>query len=270
MEPDKQRLKIALSTIHKDKMGYFSSGQLVDLMSHVHVNIAIGERLHKLYRLFHFLHQDIWNLETIVLRLVWQKDLWIRNQLDETLWMQFGAGDIDLFHVEFRSIFDYLAKIIGTISDSPGQVPLSFEKLKNWTAKSHSNAQRLGEDLTRVVLSCEWFDDLKTVRDSIIHRGGYTLVLPVKGRILFQVHEGVSRKVLIPEIMFNENVADFELYAGLYTGYLIAYLEEVSVLIYKHLNLKKVGSNAKSYHQGLQILSDWIKRVLNYDIKNTT
>jgi len=270
MVPDKRRLKIALSTIHKDKMDYFSSGQFVDLMSHVHVNITMGAKLHKLYRYFYFLYLDICNLETIILRLAWQKDLWIRNQLDETLWIQFGAGDIDLFHVEFRSIFDYLAKIIGMISDSPGQVPHSFEKLKNWTAKSHTNTQRLGEDLSRAVLSCEWFDDLKTVRDSIIHRGGFTLVFPVKGGILFQVHEEVSRKILIPEIMFNENVADFELYAGLYTGYLIAYLEEVSVLIYKHLNLKKVGSNAKSYHQGLQILSDWIKRVLNHDIKNTT
>lgn len=268
MALNKQRLNIALSTIHKEEMGYFSSGQFVDLMSHVHVNVAMGAKLHELYSCLQFLHQDIWNVETIALRLVWQKDLWTRNQLDETLWMQFGAGDIDLFHVEFRSIFDYLAKIVGTISDSPGQVPHSFEKLKNWVAKSHNNAQRLGKDLARVALSCEWFDDLKIVRDSIIHKGGFTLVFPVRGRILFQVHEGVNRKVLMPEIMFNENVADFELYAGLYIGYLIAYLEEVSELIYKRLNLKKVGSNAKSYHPGLRVLRDWIKQVLLYDNKN--
>lgn len=195
--------------------------------------------------------------------------MWTQSQLEETLWIQFGACNIDLFHVEFRSVSDYLAKVIDAVSDSPGQVPHSFEKLKNWVIKTH-NTQRLGKDLAKVVLSCEWFDDLRMVRDSIVHKGGFTLVFPVRDRILFQVHEGRHRKVLIPEIMFNENVADFELYAGLYFGYLVAYLEKVSELIDKRLDLKKIGSDAKSYHSGLRVIHDWIRRVLCYGNKNFT
>lgn len=262
MSLNKQRLKKALLTINKDEMGYFYSGQFVDLMSLVHVNVVTGAKFHKLNDYLKYIHQDIWNIETIALRLKWQKDLWNQNKLDDGLWMQFVGVDIDLFHAEFRSIFDYLAKVIGMISNSPGQVrSSSFRKLKNWVAKSDNNAQKLGKDLAQIVLSCEWFDDFRDVRDSIIHKGGFTLVFLEKNKILFQVYEGINSKVLIPEIMFNENVADFELYAGLYLGYLIAYLEEVSEQIIKRLNIKQIGSNAKSIHQGLQVIQDWIEHV---------
>lgn len=122
-------------------------------------------------------------------------------------------------------------------------------------------------DSTQVMPFCEWFDDLREVRNSIVHRGGFTLVFLEKGKILFQVYEK-NGKVLIPEIMFNKNVADFELYAGLYIGYLMTYLEDVSALIHKRLNLKKIGSNAKSYHSGLRVVRNWIQQVLDYDNKN--
>jgi hypothetical protein len=269
MAINKQQLKNALSTINKDEEGYFCSGHFVDLLSHVHINVAMGAKLHELYNYLQFVNQDIWNIETIALRLEWQRDLWTQNKIGDGSWMQSAATDIDHFHVEFRSIFDYLAKIIGIVSKSPRQVrSSSFRKLKNWVAKSDDNVQMLGKDLAQVIISWEWFDDFREVRDSIVHRGGFTIAFLEKGRILFQVYEGIHRKVLIPEIMFNENVVDFELYAGLYIGYLIACLEEISELIYKRLNLKKVGSNPKSYHPGLRVVRDWIKHVLRYDYKN--
>lgn len=257
------QLNTALLTIHEDEKGYFCSGQFVDLWTHVHINVILGKipkKFQDLNNYLKFIHQDIWNIETIALRLKWQKDLWNRGELNDSLWMSFAASDIDLFHVEFRSIFDYLAKIISLISDSPGQSRgKSFEKLKGWLAKSSNNSKKLGEDLAQLVRSCAWFDELRRVRDSIIHKGGFTLVFPEKDKILFQLING---KILGPEIMFNENVVNFELYAGLYIGYLIAYLEEVSQLVYKRLNLQRIGSNAQSYHPGLQVVRDWIKQVL--------
>ncbi len=259
----KKQLNTALSTIYKNKKGFFSSCQFVNLISDVNES-----KYHRLANCLRFIHQDIWNLETIVLRLAWQKKLWTQNKLNNGLWMQFAAADIDLFHVEFRSIFDYLAMVINTISDKPGEVPLSsFRKLRQWAAEP-GNAKRLGTDLTKVVSSCVWFDDFRKTRDSIIHSGGFTIVFPKRGKILFQVHEGIDRKILIEEIMFNQNVADFQLYAGLYFGYLIAYLEEISKLTYKRLNLNTSGRDARSYHQGLQVLRDWIIRLLKCIDKN--
>ena len=263
MAIDKQKLKTALSLIHNDGRGYFLSGQFVDLFSIVHIKSIENVGFHKLNRYLHFLQENMWNLETIVLKLAWEKDLWSKEKLDNIAWMMFAKCDINYFHVEFRSLFDHLTKLVSTVSDSPGQVKSrSFHKLKNWLAKSDQNVRKLGRDLAKLVLSCGWFDDLKTIRESIIHKGGFTLVFLEKNRILFQVHEGISRKVLIPEVMFNENVVDFELYAGLYLSYLLAYLEEISEAISNRLDLKSMG-NPRNYHSGLRILNDWIKQVLN-------
>lgn len=69
MSLNKKRLNIALSTIHNDEKGYFSTGQLVDLVSRIHCNVAMGAELHELYDYFQFLNQDICNVETIILML---------------------------------------------------------------------------------------------------------------------------------------------------------------------------------------------------------
>lgn len=262
MAIDRGKLRATLSVIHKDERDHFSSGRFVDLLTIIHIKSIQDVKFRKLNRYLKFLQQHIWNLETIVLKLAWQRDLWSKGRLDEINWMMFAKCDINYFHVEFRSLFDHLPKIMSIVSDSPGQIKSrSFQKLRNWLAKSDKNVRKLGKDLAQLVLSCEWFDDLKAIRESLIHRGGFTLVFLEKDRILFQVHEGISRKVLIPEVMFNKNVVDFELYAGLYLGYLIAYLEEVSEIILNRLNLKSMG-NPRSYHSGLRVVSDWIKQFL--------
>lgn len=105
-----------------------------------------------------------------MLRLAWQKDLWSKGKLDEISCMMFAKCDVNFFHVEFRSLFDHLTKLVSTVSNSPGQVKSrSFHKLKNWLAKSDQNVRKLGMDLAKLVLSCCWFDDLKTDLNSFIH-----------------------------------------------------------------------------------------------------
>jgi len=266
MTIDRQRLETALSTIHTDKDGYFRSGRFVDLDANVDVKSVLdtsNELFRKLHRYLRLIVRGIWTLETIALRLAWQKDLWAQNQLGDSAWMDFAKCDVDLFHVEYRSIFDYLSKTIRTVSNSPAEISdKSFATLRRWLSRSRENAEKLGGDLARLVLSCEWFDDIKEIRESIVHRGGFSIVFLERGRILFQVFEGMNRKILIPEIMFNENVVDFELYAGLYMGYLLAYLEEASDLILNRLGLDPIGNlNAKSYHSGLRVIREWISQI---------
>jgi hypothetical protein len=183
--------------------------------------------------------------------------------------MWFAPCDIDLFHVEVRSAFDYVAEIVRLISDSPDQVPgksfsrfttLSFATLKNWIARDSSNESKVGKDLVEFVVSCDWFDDLKNTRDKLVHRGGFTLAFPEKKRILFQVyHEGPT--IRVPEIMYNENVVDFELYAGLYCGYLIACLEELATLVQARSGLTAHPGRTKGYGLGVETLQGWINRL---------
>jgi hypothetical protein len=130
------------------------------------------------------------NIGAIILRLDWYKTLWNQEGFAD-LWRWFASCDIDLFHVEIRSIFDYLASIIKLVSDSPGQVSdKSFRKLRNWVTKGKSEL-KVGNDLAQLLLHCDWFDGLREVRDTLVHRGGFTLVFPEKSRILFQVYRGV-------------------------------------------------------------------------------
>lgn len=259
---NKQRLTFSLSTIHEDESGrLYSAGRFIDLLNDLHTNVATGnENFSSLANYFHYVHQDVWNLETIALRMEWQKGLISRGELDKLLGSQFAACDIDLFHIQYRSLFDHLAKIIGILSGRPGTMPDSFRKLGDWVHRPE-NSNRIDNDLARVVASCDWFTDMREVRDSIVHRDGRTLVFPEDNRILFQVHEGFRNKVNIPEIMVNENIVDFELYAGLLAGYLISYLEDVSEIAQRRLELRKIGRDAKSYHGGLTVIYEWIERV---------
>lgn len=208
-----------------------------------------------------FAHRDLWNIGAIIKRLDWQNNVMRKNDPDNSLWRSFAPCDIDLFHVEIRSLFDYLAQIIGLISDSPGQVPESFHKLRNWIVKG-DNRQRLGDDLAQLALSCDWFDDMREVRNTIVHGGGFTMVFPEQNRILFQIYKGIRTSIKTPEIMYNENVVDFELYAGLYIGYLIAYLEKVVATIETRLNINTLTDRTKGYCPGVSVMQDWINKVL--------
>jgi len=268
MEIDKQRLKAALSIIHEDKKGYFSSGRFASAVSDM---IDMRAQLHELDEYLKYILMDTWNLETISLRIAWQRSLWTQKQLEESLWSIYTSCDISFFHVELRSVFDYLAKIIITLSDSylPSKIRKgSFRTLRQWVFKEDDNAQKLGRDLARIVQSCGWFDSLRAYRDSIVHRGDHILIFPHEDRILFQIYQGVQGRIRIPEIMFDKNVVDFELYAGLYIGYLMAYLEEFSEMLYKRCLKKTPIIGAQIYHPGFQVVSDWIKQVLNCDNKD--
>lgn len=264
----KEKLKVAASTIKKDESDtFFSDSLFVTLFAHVMVNGQLGVKYPPIYSFLKYISQDINNLEVITSRLAWEKTLWNENQLDIGDWMMYAVCDIDIFHVEIRSIFDYIAKVLVRVSDNPSQVPdEGFNDLRNWLTKSEVNAQRLGSDLSSLVLSCDWFDQIKTVRDINIHQGGMTLVFPEKGRILFQILKGYKNLVFVPDIMYNENVVDFERYAGMYFGYLVSFLEEFASIIRNRLPEGRfafgVGNPRKVYGKRLPTVYIWIDNLL--------
>jgi hypothetical protein len=270
----KDRLKVALSTIQKDgEVGYFSPSIFVMSLTNIMLKALRGEELPPIYSFMQYISQDVNNIETITTRLAWQRDLWSTNQLEVWRWMPYAGCDIDLFHIEVRSVFDYLAKVIKRVSDQPKQVPdEGFNVLKTWLAKSDNNAKRLGKDLAELVFSVDWFDDIKNVRDANVHQGGMTLVFLEKDRILFQILKGYEHLVSIPEIMYNENVVDFELYAGMYFGYLIAFLEDFATAIERRLPKGKHSfgaGNPRKVYRELPVIYSWIEKLLKIEDKIT-
>ena len=267
----KDKLRTALSTIQKaEGEGYCCPSEFVKLLMNVNINRKIGVELPPIGSFMQYISQDLSNIEIITNRLAWQRDLYSDNQLEVGDWMRFAACDIDLFHVELRSIFDYLEKIIQKVADYPENVPdKGFNDLRNWLLDPENNVKeenvkRLGKDLADLVLSVDWFNDLKNIRDISVHQGGMTIVFLEKDRILFQIWKGYGNLISIPEIMYNENVVDFELYAGMYFGYLIAFLEEASKTIEKRLPPRKSAlgaGNPRKVYRKLPEIYLWIEKV---------
>lgn len=260
------RLNCALSTIHKENKEIFQSGKFYELLSKVHVKASTNHSLRKLLIMLISIWQYLGIIYDDILQLYHWKKLYNQKRLDKELWRRFAEINIKHFYVDYRSLFDFIAKAIVSRAYYPDQIPnYSFNALKNWINKHPTRVKKLGNDLADVVMSCDWFKDIKYVRDSILHWGASVLVFYNKDKILFQIYdERAKRYILEPEIiMSNENVADFELYAGLYIGYLIAYLEEVSEVIISSLNLNIKKLTSKSEYGELHIIYKWIEKVLH-------
>ena len=268
MPLNKEKLELAFSTIKKDNEGnYISPSNFVKLSIGMWTNICVGVKYPPIYSFLQYIRQDVGNIEVITSRLAWELDLWNKEQLSLGNWMGYAACDIDLFYIEMRSIFDYVAKVIVRISDKPQEIPDgSFNELRNWLLKKQDNPKTLGEDLANLVRSANWFEELKKVRDTNVHQGGTTLVFLEKDRILFQTSKNYTNLISIPEIMYNENVADFELYAGLYFGYLMSLLEEFSITVRKRLPTGKINFDAGNpriqFGKEMPTIFLWIQKLI--------
>ncbi len=199
----------------------------------------------------------------VLFKLEWIRSHAQNNDSFKPLWFQFATADIDYFHVEFRSIFDYVAQIIRDTGNKPGQIPDSFRELQQWLNKNPGNRARVGEELAEVVESVDWFPDIQNLRDSMIHKGAFTLVFldPEEG-ILFQ-SLGNSLKPLIRNeiVMHNKNVVDFQLYSAFYLCRLFLFLEELAKAIRSKLSIKKINQQAKSYSPGFKLVISWLDRL---------
>lgn len=212
-----EKIKIAYSTLQKNKdYGYFSTSKFLNVWEKITFNSKTDEKFSVVSHPIQHILQDLENIETVIERLEWQNTMRKTKNLSDGRWMSYAGYDIDRFHLEIRSIFDYIAEIIMKVSDNPKNIRgegRSFNKLKKWLAKDNGkNSQILGNDLAVLVLSADWFDDIKKVRDESVHNGGFTAVFPEGEMILFQVLKGYESLVSIPEVMYNDNVVNFEPY----------------------------------------------------------
>jgi hypothetical protein len=192
----------------------------------------------------------------------WQRDLASEKKLEAGWYRNYSQVGIDAFHTKYRSIFDTIACVVGLLSAHEG-VPKSFTDLQKWAMKKNS-AKILGNaDLLNLITSCEWYAEVKAVREEIIHNNAHTTVFFPAPAVLFQVHQGYKNKINIPEVMINEYLADFELYAGIYLGYLLWYLEELARISRPTLKLPHYNSEPKSIHPGIAVIKEWMERTMS-------
>jgi hypothetical protein len=203
------------------------------------------------------------NIATVSIRLIMQQS-WrgdeCKPRIGDELWRYFASADIDLFFSKYRSIFDNIAQLIKTISK--GSVPSSFNELMK---KAKSGNLPLGVEYVQLISRCDWFETIKNLRDSIEHHGAETNVDYNRDRVLFVVSSldaGYTQfpgKDLIDISQIRENnFSNFELFAGIYVGYLIWFIEELSNLINKDLGFT-LSSTDRSLHPGYSTIRIWIQ-----------
>jgi hypothetical protein len=255
------RVQRAKSIIVNDGIRVYRVSNFTHALGLLHIK---HQQEHKrILQYLNYISQDLTNIETILNRLDWEKQLWCKGDLNDGDWMAYASCDIILFHTEMRSIYDYIMELIFSLSKSPTQIPKdkrrSFETVKNWIEK---NTDKWDEDLSKYILSADWFKDVRDVRDAIIHNGAFTLVFLVKDKITFQVHQNLmKRKILIPDIMYNKNIVDFELYAAMYMAYLYSYLEELGELILKKLNVVYNLNKPEITGADIGVVYDWFDKL---------
>ncbi len=157
------------------------------------------------------------------------------GRLDESKASRCMATDIDMFHVEFRSLFDYVATFVHIIAIAPGEVSANnFGSLLGLVAAKDKPRVRpaLGPDLADLLLTCDWFTRLQQARDAGVHQGGFAIVFPAQlgiDQVAFQTYEQNGNPLIdLPEVMFNPQVVYFSGYAAVLIAYLALFLDQLA------------------------------------------
>lgn len=254
------------SQFDRDSEGCYWSGEFVSLLGDLILASSgvADDRLTSIYEEHRHAEQDLRSLVTILFKLEWIRSRLGTDDRSQFLWYQFAPADIDHFHVQLRSIFDHAKDIIKQAADKPRQVRAdSFTGLQNWLKKNPGNRVRLGEVLSSLVESADWFPRIQQLRNFIIHSGGFTLVFfDLKEGIHFQCY-GKSLQPFIrnQSVMYNENVVDFQLYSAFFLCKLILFLEGLAKAVRSRFNIAKRGSESKMYCEGFPHLLRWLDKL---------
>jgi hypothetical protein len=253
------------SIVLEDEDGPYQSEVFVRLSVSCHLARALGnDELDGLHRQLVDITRRKWDLLTIVLKLDWMRSRRDAKELDPMVWMLFAANDVNSFLMNVRSLFDHLAKVIRIVSGR--QTPQSFNDLRNWVAKdTHDPSRVLDERLIRLISDCDWFEDLRDLRDDILHRAAETTVFPELPYLGIQIHKGITDRLIAEPGLLdpeNANVAIFERFAIAALSRLHVLLEEVSSVVMELLAIPDAGDGARSFHGGLGVIHQWCEEAL--------
>lgn len=247
---------------------YVWRGEFLSLFGDLNLNRNLNETFTRTYSLMMKIIQDIWNIEILINRLEWTRKKACDDEYLNKNWMSFASVDIEHFFIEIRAIMDYVAEIIVCTAKKRGQLPkkvsktASFEELRNWVLESSSNKARLGREISDIIESAKWFSSVRSIRDALIHKGGFALVfMEPKDGILFQVSKGFKNYVTHEIVMYNDNVAYFDRFATIYISYLLLFLERFAKAISSILQPKHFDSNPRSGFS--EVLVHWMDYFIN-------
>lgn len=259
MSDETRIVKQAAAMISEDERGCFVHGDFFDLYG-----TFAGSREYGVVNILNKITQDLWNISTIIDRLDWMWHESLKNDYLRQRWSSFVAVDIEHFHIEMRSIMDYVAELFAESLPARSQTPKSFERLINWIDK---NPGAVGSEKDDLVRSAIWFNDILVIRNHTIHWGARTAVFegPEEG-ILFQVHGDDIRQWLAQQSSFtvyNENgVIYFDRYATLYVSHLLVFLKNLSQIPISVNHAPSSVGTTKNYSAGFCVIKGWMRKTI--------
>lgn len=264
MSLDTTKIDQFLQSVNKDERGLYIQNEFTQIQSVIFFDRVDGKKsnynLELINRNISYIINESMNLLTVIYRVQWTKNQFDKENITESHYYSFLAADINYFHVSLRSIFDYLAEIIREISKNSGQIPHSFNKIQKWLKKDTNNHKRIGKQLAGFVLNCKWFQDIRGIRDAIVHQGSKSLIFIDEDKILFQVINRLEKQLYVPEIMQNGKTVNFKFYAGIYVSLLFDYLDDFAEIIIDSMDLEIKNKTARNYHYGLKVFVEWVEK----------
>lgn len=266
---DLEHLKKARALLRKGRPGYVHKGTFVSLCANVlDWNASTGFTKEEVWRELDFILSDLWGMLTICNHLDWMRQQAEQDDQVWAKWSYYASGDIEYWHVQLRSLLDYVAQLIRELADRKHQVPDSFRKLYEFAAQGGPKQDqfdkflcRVGDDWVALLQQATWFPLILNVRDQVVHRGAHAMVFwPPSEGILFQVVEGRPTRNLLnlSALLRNDkNVVYFERYVAHIMSHVLVFLEQMAPIAYRRLGIEP-RLNAMNCHFGFATLMNWI------------
>lgn len=235
--------------------GFFGLG--LEIMRAHHAGKLKDGRFVPIAELLNRITFDLWNVSTLVERLEWSRLSALSVPHIREQWRQYTAVDIDHFHTEVRSIMDYLAQAVGHAVGRPGNIPGSFRKLRR---RIDNYREIIPPTIIDLIAAATWFDEIRAVRDAIVHKGALTLVFEnPKDGILFQVvRPGTANMIVHQALQYNQNVVRFDRYCAYYFAHVVWFLEGMFSSMTSEIGLSQHNLNARSYSLGNSVIRGWM------------
>jgi len=114
----------------------------------------------------------------------------------------------------------------------------SFNDLRNWCLENPKRVStKFNTSLGKLVIGCDWFGDVRAIRDSLIHSGKHIETKLVNDRIvLFQRFHGFDPYLInrAPDIVRFKGGEwlDLQAYTGFYMGLLLTFLDKLALHLF--------------------------------------
>ena len=262
---DVDALRHHLESINIDPEGPWVWGPFEELTTGVLLARARGgDHLDPIRRELRAVANRLVDVRTVPAKLNWMLGQRDDGHLEPYAWMFFASSDVDSFLLTMRSLFDHLGSVVQLAATKPGSVPpSSFRALREWCLKGPDRADELlGAEIAAAVRECDWFMQLRDLRDDLVHRDAETIVFPEVPGIAVQIYKGAHNLLDEAALIRDDGLVGFDRLVAATTARLHALLGTLSAEVAARIGVEDDGAPGRSQHSGLAIIRDWTDELL--------